>query len=696
MAAGRAPPPAQQGLLGPSQASVPDAIPGASQMGALPGMPTDTSNVNVPGISHSSAPSQTLDPAGGLGQMSPSTQVHIPQIAQTLSSSSLGMSAAAMLGGPNVPQPMTGPQSSASNPATPALAQEMNGLEHQQTEESRKRKSREVEEVDPKRVRQKTDASDTRSSVGLDRDSVPPSGLANGSTTPSGAHTARQPLRQRIEYVPLARQLDTAGGRNLEAIQHELSRAAMRPLKELNEWGQVDVEALAMSLRSRISTELSYGLTTFTMVTLLRFPNRETGFPISQALELLEEVLDLLEDVSFEGVVNGESDQAPDARVRTHRELVNAIVEDSASPFGSLLPKQGSRDHDCGPQSRPGEIILSILNILRNLSVVPENHEVLATHDRLLTIILRLCELAPSKPGDLLPRPASPQLSLQDLLALRKDVLHILVNIAGFVEFSSPTNPAEGELNARRAFELLSSFLTDKVESVTPFASMILSGLQPAMHQPRPPPLADITLEAFTRLFQPDESRRMLSEAVPEEWLWDFVESLVHRLPVSDNDFQVVMRDVWLGYVEKTIMAIYALAFLATPQLKKRIKTDRRLAFAKILTRLVKKFTIYSPQETRVYFIICVRRAIEALKMVDDAEDSFDTSQATSPTLMFGMGYGEHGESRDEKGMGLLSGYQDEITWGLMLQREVANDELVFSELESLVRVDRFTPVLSA
>ena len=91
-----------------------------------------------------------------------------------------------------------------------------------------------------------------------------------------------------------------------------------------------------------------------------------------------------------------------------------------------------------------------------------------------------------------------------------------------------------------------------------------------------------------------------------------------------------------------------------------------------------------------MYFIISVRRAVEAMRLIDDAVDSFDIGQTPSgTTLMFGMGYGEHGESRPQRGMGILSGYQDEITWALMLQREVVADEMMFSELESLTRVDK-------
>ena len=73
------------------------------------------------------------------------------------------------------------------------------------------------------------------------------------------------------------------------------------------------------------------------------------------------------------------------------------------------------------------------------------------------------------------------------------------------------------------------------------------------------------------------------------------------------------------------------------------------------------------------------------LRLVDEAGDSFDLGPSTMPALAFGMGYGEHGETRVEKGMGLLSGYLEDVIWGVGMGREV--DEPMFSELTSLVRV---------
>jgi len=79
------------------------------------------------------------------------------------------------------------------------------------------------------------------------------------------------------------------------------------------------------------------------------------------------------------------------------------------------------------------------------------------------------------------------------------------------------------------------------------------------------------------------------------------------------------------------------------------------------------------------------RRAIETMKLVDEAKDSFETPENTMPAVAFGMGYGEDGHNLDERGTGLLGGYQDEITW--LVLRSTASDLLMFSEVESLARL---------
>ncbi len=464
----------------------------------------------------------------------------------------------------------------------------------------------------------------------------------------------------------------------MDAIHHEFNLAAQRPLKSLDDWGTDDIDALTMSLRSRLSTELSYALTTFTLLTLMRGP-----FTASQAPDLFEEVLDLLEEVGFNGEKDEDSfDGSSSPRITTHREILNALVDDGSQPFASLKPKAGQKDPDLGPRQRPGDLILAVMNILRNLSVTPENQEYLAKHNRLLGILLRLCSVSRSTEGPI-PPPVSPALSYSDLVTVRKDTVHIILNMGFHIRFPSESTPQTLCLG-RRLFELLASFLTDPSDSVSPFSFMLQSGVPGPQNYPKPSSAVDLALEAFIRVSQPDDNRHLFSKAIPKEWIWLLFERLVHRLPVAENDFSVVMRETWLAYFERMMMLTYSIAFLAPPEIKVKIKTDRQLAFSKIMLRILKRIAAIPP-DYRHHFIVSVRRGIEMMKLVDDAADAFDTSQSAVPTLTFGMGFGEHGEEQVEKGMGLLSGYQEDITWGLMMQRDI--DDLMFNELISLVRV---------
>ena len=88
-------------------------------------------------------------------------------------------------------------------------------------------------------------------------------------------------------------------------------------------------------------------------------------------------------------------------------------------------------------------------------------------------------------------------------------------------------------------------------------------------------------------------------------------------------------------------MAIYSLAFLAPPELKRKVKTNRSLGFTAVMLRMIQKFLMNSNQEGRMWFLVCARKAIEAMKVVDKCEDSFETPKSTLSTMAFGMGYGE-------------------------------------------------------
>ncbi|KAI0307970.1 hypothetical protein B0F90DRAFT_1621361 [Multifurca ochricompacta] len=562
--------------------------------------------------------------------------------------------------------------------------------------EGRKRKG--APEIDLKRVRQRTGTGTEQQSNVVDRTSpslpLPPTGDTSGDgRTSLTAAGATSPHRRKVEYLPVFREVDTFGGRDLRAIAEEHHRLTARHLlRDISEWGNIDIDALTMSLRSRISTEMGYALTTFTLLSIMRGQGT-SGFPIANCPELMDEALDLLLDVGFgfkevdDPLTETETEAEAEAPIITHRRLVDTILRDGSQPFANLRKMQGAKEfNSLGPKQRPGDIVLAIVNIMRNLSVIPDNHEYLANHERLLAVMLRVCGVKQMQDSTL--HPASIALTLRDLVAVRRDVLYLLINLSGSVRLApsivlaSTPSPAALQV-ARRAFILIASFLVDPSETVNPSELFILTGTNASA---KPPALVDAALEVLGRFGQPDANRQVIAKAVPQAWLQQIFEALMHRLPVVDADFQIAKREPWLSYIEKVIMGLYAIAFLAPPSMKEQLKKDHQLGFIKLMLRLIKKFTINVPQEMRMWFTVCAKRAVETLKVVDDSEDAFDMSQNTgSVTLSFGVGYGEVGEDHVEKGTGSLSGFQEDVVWGIMLQKEV--DDSMFRELESLARV---------
>ncbi|KAJ7492815.1 hypothetical protein FB451DRAFT_1165747 [Mycena latifolia] len=589
---------------------------------------------------------------------------------------------------PNVPQTPARRLSSASQGSSQNPSGEMNGLLSDSNgldqEQGIKRKL-ESEEADNKRARQKTEPLGPDSSTGtngVDQSTAVVPATSTPAAMPTPARPRQRPSRRKIEYVPLAREIDTVGGRDMKAIEAETITAPLRrPLRDINDWGTVAVDALTMSIRSQLSTELSYALTTFTLLSTMRGDSPTSGFPIVQCADLLEEVLDLLEERAFDGVEDASDwDLLDSPYLPTHRELVNALLEVETQPFAGLQPRQGTKDPDLGPRQRPGNIILTIINILRNLSFIPDNGGFLSQQERLFDLMLRVCSVT-TKDGK--PAAASAALSLGDVIAIRKDTLHTLMHLAGLLQFSDPPSKTTLKI-VSRAFQLIASYLVDPAEAVSPLACLQLAGASGSL---KPPFLADIALETFTRLVQSDVNRKVFSRAIPEASIQLLFVSSVHRLPIIDPDFQLVLRERWLSYMEKNIMAIYSLAFVSSPELKRKIKADRSLGFKGIMLRMIQKFLMNSNHEFKAQFYISARRAVEAMKLLDDCEDSFDTSEATVATLSFGMGYGEVGENTTEKGTGLLGGHR-ELAWDLLMLREVHQDVVMFGELDSLSRVE--------
>ncbi|KAJ2928818.1 hypothetical protein H1R20_g8288, partial [Candolleomyces eurysporus] len=600
------------------------------------------------------------------------------------------------LGPPNMSQPANGlgrfpqqPQRSQSGVMTPG-ADSLLPVGNIQDEvldsdiQGIKRKL-DANDLDNKRARPRTDGQDGAAlSLGILEKT------ASEPTVPqlNAVRPRQQPSRRKIEYVPLAREVETYGGRDLKQIENEyLAAAHRRTMRELDEWGPIDVEHLTLSIRSRLSTELSYALTTFTLLSTMKGPTAGSGFPIYQCADLFDEVLDLVEDLAFDGADPSfeETDSTENLGTFTNRQLMNAVLEEETHPFAALEHHQGSKDPASGPIQRPANYILAVVNIIRNLSIIHDNMDYLARHDRLMDLLFRLGKVI-SKNG--VPAPASRTLSLSDVILIRKDTLYTLSSLSNFIRLP-PTSPIPKSAlrTARHAFELFASYLTDPSEAVSPLACAQQAGV-PLGPNMRPPGMVELALDIFDKFSQPDQNRQVLSKAIAQPSLWLLFDSLVRRLPVSEADFQVTMREQWLSYVEKIVMAIYSLVFLAPPELKKKMRSDRSLGCKSIMLRLLHRFMVSTP-DVRIHYIYSARRVTETLKLLDDALDPFENpaDSSSAPALSFGMGFADSNDTGMEKGTGILGGHRD-FGWDMLMLKEVHGDDVMFRELESLVRIE--------
>lgn len=489
-------------------------------------------------------------------------------------------------------------------------------------------------------------------------------------------------MRKKIEYVPLAREIDTYGGRDLDMIDAELAKVnSRRPQRSVDDWGTVDIDGLTMSLRSRLPTELSYAITILSVLSTMRGQSLDTGFSLQQCDELLDELLDLLSEQAFAGA---EDVYCDGETFWIHRDLVDLVRDHESQKFSGQPHTNTHAVLSNGPKPSPADLVFAILNLFRNFSLTGENQRFMSQHPEVLSLILRICSLSPPSidiVNGTLPSPASPALTLSEVVRLRRDVLTIVSNLAPYTALVSHS-PA----TCMRLFELLASFLVEPHDLSSPSGIVVQSGAMNASTV-RPPVTIDLALEAFTKLAHPDANRQALSRGIKFNWLWSLFCSLVHRLPVSSDDFAITMRmhDTWLSYLEKVVLSIYSICFLAPPELKAKMKADRTLGFPKLILRMVKRFVSINHPDARQYFLVSSRRAVEALKLVDEGNDAFESPQSSGPMFAFGMGFGESDVKQLETGVGLLAAFQDDVTWSIMMMPHL--DEVMFAELDSLSRI---------
>lgn len=110
------------------------------------------------------------------------------------------------------------------------------------------------------------------------------------------------PQKHKIEYLPIRRDVHTYGGWDLSLVESQYAPAALtrgRP-RTLRELGLVDIQGLIMSLRSRLDFEISYALNTLLILSAGVGAASSFQLGLASCEDLLEELLDVLEESSFQ------------------------------------------------------------------------------------------------------------------------------------------------------------------------------------------------------------------------------------------------------------------------------------------------------------------------------------------------------------------------------------------------------------
>ncbi|KIO30860.1 hypothetical protein M407DRAFT_20182 [Tulasnella calospora MUT 4182] len=583
--------------------------------------------------------------------------------------------------------------------------------------EARKRKRTDTGDMDGKRPR-------------LDEQPPVADGIINGTNDltssptrlgPVNGHppTAQQPSgpRMKIQYRPLFRQLNTYGGRNITAMERERastqSRRAARPIEE---WGEVDIEGLIMSIRSRVAVEVTYALTALLALSTAG-RRQEEGFILTPCQdELIPVLLAFLKETAFGSEDADESPEPaippsqPPSKQWTHQELLKIALEDGSEIFGpgfDFTSPSGQRrrdgrrcaDPERGPKERPADVVLIVIQLFRNLSAFPANAEILMKYPAITNIIVRLCCFEDESISASFPQPLASLFTLTDLIKVQDHALHYLANVSQWLNFEDllPQTP-------QRIFRLAARYVVSPSVAVSPYHAAVQSSNP--QQPPLPPSAPDLALDMFSRVSHRDEHRRVFSQSMHPQEIFNLYSALVRMLPVGREDYTVMTLnqhslEAWVGYAERIMLSIYGLVFLAPPSLKRKMKLP---GVTSIITRLSyfymkcttpdgKSFAVAPAPNASHPFMVISRRAVETLKLLDQEGDCFGDDGAASMTgpfgfPTFGMGYGEPdamGTKAREEGIGILAGSWEQVVMRMMQCAGV--DDEFFAEMDSLVRM---------
>ena len=456
-------------------------------------------------------------------------------------------------------------------------------------------------------------------------------------------------VRYKIEYRPLSRMVDAHGGWDIEAVAlAHRDNALAREALVVEDLGRVDIEALSMSIRSRIPSEISYALTVLGMLSMPGKGEDKGGLGLGHCGDLLDDLVDLVEEETF-----GE-DGWQEWAERLDAVPAPGRVEICKTPHTDLLVSAQFEAYSCqdslqNPSSRRVEVVLLVISLLRNFSLMADNYTIMTQHARFVEIMIRVCDsrltlpVSPAPTG--LEGPAS--FGKADHLRIREDVLDIFHGLSFSLNLTVLPLDAVG-LMVELALSHLKGSQTESI------SDRLFRG--PADHLDMPDK-AILSLEVLTQTSCSDQNRRVLRRLEGDVILEGFVTCLKY-LAFDEKDAKMLMHyPPMLDVQVKLAFCLYNFAFVASLPIRARLRET--VGVLSVLGTSIHLLSRAPPLHPYAVMVRCLSETIGVLNGPDDLMG--ERRQLTFGPAASARGLKGWNDAQDVMEQGILAAYEDRL-----------------------------------